>query len=89
MLVIKSQGFGKITNGEYYISDGGHFRIMRETGLVSLDGDDFSFEANGRWVLRDVTANKCIDLDRYRNDLFERHNIRMKYTTYRNKMVIR
>lgn len=52
---------------EYKFSNG--WTAKREYG-VTPNGNCFG----GRWVLRN-RSGKLVDFDRYRNDLFPRHNL--------------
>lgn len=57
-------------DGMYIGEDGGYFE--REFGKTP-NGNDIA----GRWVLRDA-QHKFIDVDAYRNDMAERHNISLR-----------
>lgn len=48
------------------------FSSMREYGALPINGS--VIPARGRWVLRD-NKGAIVDVDRYRNDMFERHNL--------------
>lgn len=48
------------------------YTAMREYTNVFVRGNTISTE--GRWVLRDAEGN-FVEVDRYRNDLFERHDL--------------
>lgn len=59
----------KLPEGDvYYKSTLGH-TIKREYGATPNNN-----AIKGRWVLRDA-SNKWLDVDRYRNDLFDKHNL--------------
>ena len=48
------------------------YTAMREHGALLIN--DNVVPADGRWVLRDAEGN-FVEVDRYRNDLFERHDL--------------
>lgn len=60
----------------FYQFDNG-YTARRENGRVLFNGA--SVPAAGRWVLRDE-KNRVIGIDRYRNDLFDRHKLKVTST---------
>lgn len=60
----------------FYQFDNG-YTARRETKNVLYKGN--SVAPSGRWVLRDKD-NRVIDIDRYRNDMFDRYDLKIVST---------
>ncbi len=62
----------KVNSGLYESSDGTFFASIEEG--TTPNGSP----VGGRWVLRDATGAR-VDVDQYRNNLFERNGLRTHY----------